>query len=418
MKVAIVNQPWNHAPPTTGGSIAIWTWEVARRLAKDAAVDEVLVYARRNPGQPEEEVVEGVRCIRFPISDDLRVLKGFGILSRRLGISPYPFNSKVFYRSYMGKVARDLGRRGVDIVHLHNFSQYVPLVRRHVGGARVILHMHCEWLTQLKRSTIARRLRSADAVFGCSGYITGKIRDRFPDFAPRCHVVYNGVDTKVFTPDPEADAGGGRPGRLLYVGRISPEKAIHDLIDAVARVVSRIPEVRLDVVGPDAETPRQYIVDLSDDSRVKALASWYDGNYHDRLVKMAASRLGDRVRFVGLLAPDQLPEHYRRADLLLNPSVSESFGMSLVEAMACGTPVLATRVGGMPEIVEHGKTGMLVAPGDPIVLADAITGLLGDAALRESMRGSCRDRAVNLFSWDQVARSVADRYRDTMEVAD
>jgi glycosyltransferase involved in cell wall biosynthesis len=412
LKVAIVNQPWNHAPPVTGGSIAIWTWEVARRLAKSGAADEVYVYARRNPGQPHYEEVDGVLVVRFPIKPDLKMLRAYGIVSRRLGLPPYPFKSRLFYGPYMAKVARDLSTRGVDVIHLHNFSQYVPLVRRHNRRARIILHMHCEWLTQLGRRTIQKRLALTDAVFGCSGYITEKIRARFPGYAGRCHVVFNGVDTGTFVPLKKRAAA--RAEKLLFVGRITPEKALHDLIEAVERLTSRFPGLRLDIVGPDAETPKEYIVDLSDDDRVKALAPWYDGNYFERLKELARGRLGERVRFVGLVSPADLPEYYQGADLLVNPSLSESFGMSLVEAMACGTPVVATRVGGMPEIVEAGRTGVLVSPGDPDALGEAIAGLLGDAPLRASMRSTCRSRAEGLFSWDVVAGSLVARYRDVL----
>jgi spore coat protein SA len=413
LKVAIVNQPWNHAPPTKGGSIAIWTWEVARRLARDASVDEVFVYARRNPGQPQNEIVDGVRCVRFPITVDLRALKLYGIVSRRLGMTQYPFKSRLFYRDFMGKVARDLGSRGVDVIHLHNFSQYVPVVKRQSSRSRIILHMHCEWLTQLRRRTIAKRLAAVASVFGCSGYITDKIRARFPEYSDRCHAVYNGVDTEVFVPNSGFSGADGVPGaRLLFVGRITPEKALHDLIDAVARLSDTAPGVRVDIVGPDAETPKEYIVDVSDDERVKSLASWYDGNYYERLRQLAQNRLGDRVSFVGLVPPQSLPRYYQGADLLLNPSVSESFGMSLVEAMACGTPVVATRVGGMPEIVEEGRTGALVAPADPAALCDAIGGLLADRSRLASMRAACRERAVTEFSWDAIARRVLSRYHE------
>jgi glycosyltransferase involved in cell wall biosynthesis len=415
VKIAIVNQPWNHAPPTKGGSIAIWTWEVARRLARLDGIDDVYVYARRNPGQPEFEEIDGVQCVRFPIDNDLKTLKVFAKLSRHFGIARYPFKSSLFYRSYMAEVARDLGRRNPDVIHLHNFSQYVPVVRRHNRTAKVVLHMHCEWLTQLGRATIADRLAGTDAVFGCSGYITDKIRERFPKHAGRCHVVFNGVDVEVFTPAEGGSERGDRRKRLLFVGRITPEKALHELIDAVTQVSARVPDVRLDIVGPDAETPREYIVDLSDDERIKSLASWYDGNYYQRLQSLGASRLGDSVRFVGLVPPDELADRYRSADLLLNPSLSESFGMSLVEAMSCGVPVVATRIGGMPEIVDHGRTGMLAEPCDPVALSDTIAGLLRDEPLLESMAGACRQRAVELFSWDRIAESVIGRYREMME---
>jgi starch synthase len=86
--------------------------------------------------------------------------------------------------------------------------------------------------------------------------------------------------------------------------------------------------------------------------------------------------------------------------------------MSLVEAMACGTPVVAARAGGMPEIVDHGRTGVLVEPGDRVALSDAIVGLLEDESLRASMGDSCRNRVDQLFSWDVVASSLAEHYRE------
>ncbi len=416
MKVAIVNQPWNHAPPATGGSIAIWTWEVARRLVSLPAIDEVYVYARRNPGQPAYEEIEGVRCVRFPVLNDLRILKAFRILSRRFGIFRFPFRSRWFYRLYMSAVAKDIHARNVNLVHLHNISQHVPVIRNKNREARIVLHMHCEWLTQLKRADIARRIDQTDAVFGCSSYIIDKIRERFPEFSQKCCVVYNGVDVDKFSPSvtgPDGKQGGDKEsGRLLFVGRVTPEKSIHRLIEAVEIVAESRPGIRLDIVGPDAETPREYIVDLSDDPRVKSLNSWYDGNYYQRLKKKAGEGENSRVRFVGLVHPDNLVDYYRGADLLVNPSVSESFGMSLVEAMSCGVPVLATKVGGMPEIVDPGVTGALVEPDDAEVLARAILGQLDSSTNREQSGSACRNRAVDLFSWDRVAESVARAYSD------
>lgn len=138
------------------------------------------------------------------------MLKAYGILSRRLGLAPYPFKSRHFYGPFKGRVARDLGDRGIEIIHLHNFFQYVPVIRRHNAHSRIILHMHCECLTQLDRRTIGKRLADTDAVF-------------------------NGVDTGAFA---LASGGAGENAGCdptpLFVGRITPEKAIHDLPRVVA----------------------------------------------------------------------------------------------------------------------------------------------------------------------------------------
>ena len=201
---------------------------------------------------------------------------------------------------------------------------------------------------------------------------------------------------------------------MLFVGRITPEKAIHRLIEATGLLKERFPDIRLDIVGPDAETPREYIVDLSDDPLVTGLAPWYDGGYLERLKSITRDIGGKIVSFVGLVHPDNLPDYYRKADLLANPSVSESFGMSLAEAMACGLPVVATRVGGMPEIVEPDKTGKLVEPDKAEALAGAIEDLIKAREAGTVTPAACRERAVDLFSWERVAETVARQYSDCL----
>jgi glycosyltransferase involved in cell wall biosynthesis len=292
LKIAIVNQPWNHAPPRKGGSIAIWTWEVARRLA---ARHEVYVYARRDGKEGGYEEIDGIRCVRFPIRTDLRANKWLQRISRRA------FDSRFFYRLYLERVARDLGDRRPDVIHMHNFSQHVPIIRRRNPDATIVLHMHCEWLSQLERSRIAARLADADLVLGCSDFITGKTRDRFPEFAPRCRTVYNGVDVDAFAPTPAAGNRGDDRKHVLFVGRITPEKALHVMIESLKLVRDRFPDLQVDIVGPDAETPKSYIVDLSDDNRVRSLAAEYDGRYYERLQSLARNRLGDAARFSGLV---------------------------------------------------------------------------------------------------------------------
>jgi glycosyltransferase involved in cell wall biosynthesis len=336
----------------------------------------------------------------------LRRLSGFYDARRPL------FASGLYYLGYALQVANDLGDRACDVVHVQNFSQFVPVIRALNPGVRIVLHAHCEWLTQLDRRMIERRLRQADLVVGCSEYITRKIRQRFPQFADRCQTVSNGVDVgRFFGRNGHAAPGEGGDKRLLFVGRISPEKGVHVLLDAFQKVVERCPRARLEVVGPQGAAPIEFIVGLADDPRVSGLASFYQGDYFSRLRGRLSSDALGRVSFKGHVAHSRLSDHYRNADVLINPSLSEAFGMSLVEAMAAGVPVVATRVGGVPEVVEDGKTGLLVEPGDASALAGAILRLLTDDGLRRSMGEAARRRAVERYSWEAVADRLWHHYK-------
>ena len=113
-----------------------------------------------------------------------------------------------------------------------------------------------------------------------------------------------------------------------------------------------------------------------------------------------------RIRLHGKRPHDELPAFYRRADVLVVPSLSEAFGKPAVEAMASGLPVVATRVGGIPEVVADGETGLLVPPNDPVALAEAMGRLAADPALRARLGAAGRARAEERFSYDRIAREV------------
>jgi glycosyltransferase involved in cell wall biosynthesis len=127
-------------------------------------------------------------------------------------------------------------------------------------------------------------------------------------------------------------------------------------------------------------------------------------------VREEAERLlGDRVRFVG--RRDDIPEVQRALDVLVNASVAEPFGRSVLEALASGTPVVATDSGGIPEFVEDGETGVLVPPGDDAALAAALDRVLGDAGLRERLAEGGRAAAETRFALPTRYELVADVFR-------
>jgi glycosyltransferase involved in cell wall biosynthesis len=294
-----------------------------------------------------------------------------------------------------------------------NFSQYVPLIRAFNTNAKFVLHMHCEWLTQLDASMIEGRLQQTDLVIGCSDYITNKIRIRFPEHADRCQTVFNGVDLARFA----AKNGTGAVQkddvkRLLFSGRISPEKGIHVLLDAFRQVIKHYPDSLLELAGAVGIAPMKFIVALSDEASVQALATLYEGNdYLTQLKAKLSPDISNRVSFLGFVPHSHLVDNYRRADVLINPSLSEAFGMSLVEAMAVGTPVVAARVGGMVDIVEDGETGVLVEPGNAEALAEGIISIISNPELGKALGQAGQKRVQELFTWEQVTHNLARYYQ-------
>lgn len=415
-RVAIVNHPWVSDIAAGGqGSLGVWSYQIARRLARSC---EVLVLAPRRRERKSVEYQDGVRYEGLALKYDRRLLwpvqhmNGFRD-PRRPG-----FASGLYYPFYAFQGALALRRQRCDIAHIYNFSQFVPIVRALNPRVRIVLHMHCEWLTQLDRTMIAGRLEHTDAVVGCSRHVTDKIQTRFPEFAGRCQTVFNGVDARHFSSAPASkDPLALGEKSLLFVGRVSPEKGVHVLLEAFALVVKQFPRARLDVIGDIGECRKDFLVALSDDARVTRLASFYDGRrYWSHLEdRLKLPGLGGRVKFHGSMPHSQLVSHYRHADVLVNPSLSEAFGMSLIEAMATETPVVASRVGGMAEIVEDGTTGVLVEPDDAKALADAICRVLSDTGLARSMGRAGRDRVHERFTWTRIAEDLYHVYEKVYE---
>ncbi len=211
----------------------------------------------------------------------------------------------------------------------------------------------------------------------------------FPD---RIDVVHPGVDLELFTPGDRAAAraGFGLPGGPLvaFVGRIQPLKAPDVLLRAVALLRDRLAAQVVIAGGPSGS----------------GLAS------PDGLSRLAADLgIGDAVHFLPPQSRENLVRLYRAADLVAVPSYSESFGLVAVEAQACGTPVVAASVGGLPVAVDDGSTGVLIDGHDPTVWADALADLLtGDRldALRRNTVAHARG-----FSWERTADALQQSYR-------
>jgi glycosyltransferase involved in cell wall biosynthesis len=273
--------------------------------------------------------------------------------------------------------------------------------------------MHSEWLSLIDEKTVAKNIIYADLILSCSEFVTDKISKRFPHLADRAITVFNGVDTDYFVGNEFYRNNRNNLDRpkILYVGRISPEKGIHDLIDAFKQVVKHYPQASLDLVGAETKASKEFVVRINDDPIVLNLAPFFSGSYMEQLKRRIPSELSDRIHFVGPFDQEKLLKYYWDADVLVNSSLSESFGMSLAEAMACQIPVIATRVGGMTSVIEENKTGLLVEPANPAALAKGIIDLLGDRDRREQMGIAGNQRAKELFDWDKITEDILSNYK-------
>lgn len=211
--------------------------------------------------------------------------------------------------------------------------------------------------------------------------------------APRTAVVPWGVDFERFRSLPRRESRSrlGIPEEaevVLYVGRLVPEKGLKRLLAALARLGDRAP-LRLIVVGGDG----------ADDPRQRRLAAWAE-----------ARGLADRVIFRGRVEPEALPLFYSAADLLALPSSYESFGLVILEALACGIPVAATPVGAAEWLLRDGRRGRLAAGFAPDDLAAAIAALL-DTHLPSPLMAAALRRSVATFGWPQAAEKLLAVYR-------
>jgi glycosyltransferase involved in cell wall biosynthesis len=397
MRIGFLSQP-GHTVLPPAGSLEIWTHEVGRRLAERG--HEVTIYATRVRGGRDEQR-DGIAYRFIEHGFDSRIARVARPAYRVLPHDRPFFSSRLHPLLYWLRAADTIASDGCEVVHVYNYSQALPFVRRANPDAILALHMQCEWLTQLAPRMIERRLQDADLVLGCSNYITEKIARRFPLLDERLATLYNGAGASG-APAP-ARNGTPRAGlRLLHVGRISPEKGLHVLFPIFNELAEQHPDLTLTLVGEESPIPMAMAVDLFGEDYAEELRPFYRGSYLDHLRASLSERARERVRFAGRVSHEEASAFYREADIFVFPSIFEAFPLPPIEAMAAGLPVVATAVGGTVESVRDGETGFLVERGDQDGLARALEKLIADETLRADFGAAGRLRASELFSWDTV----------------
>jgi glycosyltransferase involved in cell wall biosynthesis len=363
MRIAL----YNLTTTTRIGGVESFVWDLSRELAQRGHAVTIIggVGTRR-------EAVAGVRVLTYPF------------ISRRCWQALPPLRrayaeAKLLERLTLAVSALpQLAQGGYDIIHLQKPYDMAPaLLARRLGGARVILGCHGEdWYRG--DSLLARAM---DGAVSCSHFNARTVAARYP-LQPR--VIFNGIDTTLFRPLPPDPVLRRRSPLLLFVGRLQPWKGV----DTAIRALALLPGATLLVAGSGDADITASLQRLADDLGVC-----------------------NRVVFAGAVPRHNLPRLYSSADVLLATSfASETFGISLVEAQACGLPVVAARFGGFPEVVDEGRTGLLVPPRDAEALAAAVQALLDNPQERAAMAAAAPGWAAQ-FTWAAVTDRVEAAYR-------
>lgn len=319
-------------------------------------------------------------------------------------------------RTFSVDLAMAAALEGRELVHSHTWYANLAyhLAKELYGVPHVVTAHSLEPLRPWKAEQLgggyalsgwAERtaVEAADAVIAVSEAMRADILACYPALVPdRVHVVHNGIDTALYRPDHGTDALtriGLDPDRpfVLFVGRITRQKGVPHLLRAV-RDIDPAAQVVLCAGAPD--TPE------------------IDQEFRDLFAGLSRAR--DGVHWIPKMLPrPEVIQLLTHAAVFVCPSVYEPLGIVNLEAMACGTPVVASRVGGIPEVVEDGVTGTLVDVDDEFEagLAGALDAVLGDPEAGRRMGEAGRVRAVGEFGWDAVARRTVGLYEEIVKQA-
>jgi len=376
MRVLLLNYEF----PPLGGGASTASFHLARSLAKRGHTVDVVT--SRFGSSPAFEQIDGVSVWRvwswrndiqdcglrgagtYALSATFRILSllrdhqydvvhyFFGIPTGALCLSVPPLR----------RIPSVLSLRGSDVPGYDRSTELLPRLHYLLRG-------------------LSRRIWSSmDRIIANSGGLRELAETSYRDQEIR--VIHNAVSTDMFRPPLVRTEALARPVRILCVARLIARKGVRDLIQAVAQIDAPAVHLVLQGSGRDEASLRDYVASLG---------------------------MNERVEFGGFKPQRDLPRVYAEADLFVLPSYSESCSMALLEAMASGLPVVATNVGGTPELIQDGCGGLLVPESDPKALSAAIAHLAGRPECRNRMGAFNRSR-VEKFSWDAVSQAYLDEY--------
>jgi alpha-maltose-1-phosphate synthase len=273
------------------------------------------------------------------------------------------------------------------VVTTHSLEPQRPWKAEQLGGGYAL----SSWAEKVS-------IEGAAAVIAVSEGMRADVLSNYPAVDPaKVHVIYNGIDAEQYSPDPATDVlerygvDTSKPS-VVFVGRITRQKGVPVLLRAAAHLD---PDVQLVLCAGAPDTPE--------------LGAEVAG-----LVEELRKTRSGVIWLSGMLSKREVIQLLSHSTLFACPSVYEPLGIVNLEAMACGTAVVASKVGGIPEVVADGETGLLVPPDDPDALAESINALTRDRDRAKAMGTAGRERAQSQFDWGKIAQQTAELYESTV----
>jgi glycosyltransferase involved in cell wall biosynthesis len=367
--------------------------ETATRLQTEA---EITVYSGSKAGFKAPAAIEGVNFVPCNSTDRL-----------------FPLDNWTFNRS-LTKSAKEIN---ADVYEAHNVSGYgflkesrkQPFIHT-IHGVLADEYVQAKangdfsprnWLANQFMRNLAQKesetAQKADYIVTISNYSIEKILKNYPVEKKKIRLVPNGVDTEKFKPQTanselKRSLGIGDKPCALFVGNLVPRKGLQFLVQAAQTVTKQIGNATFLIVG---EGPQK--------NQIKG--------------QLEKANLSKNFLFLGNIKDSELPAIYNCADVFVLPSIQEGQGIVLLEAQACGKPIVAFDVGGINEAVQNGKTGFLAKHGNTDELTDALLKFLSDISLREKMGEAGRKFVLDNFTWDICAQGMLGVYREALGAA-
>lgn len=402
-------------PPYISGGLGVASEGLVRGLLQTGT--EVVLVLPHHPlesSTPNLKIVDAQDALS---TDDARHRKRFLLRLRKVPSLLRPYATEASYQeewhtaertrtTYLGAYGPNLGtevmryaevagrlarRERFDVIHAHDWLTYMAGIEARRAGRRpLVVHVHATefdraggsgnaFVTDIERLG----LTGADRVIAVSRYTADLVSRMYGVAREKLRVVHNAIDPKERVGDWSVEEG---EPLVLFAGRITWQKGPEYFVEAAARVAAELPDAKFAVAGSGDRMPAM-------------------------MERVAARGLRDRFLFTGFLPPSELDRLYARADVYVMPSVSEPFGLTALEALQHGTPVIVSKTAGVSEVVRH---VLRVEPDDVEELASKILSVLLFPPLREALSSGGRAE-VRRLSWLEAAEKCLDVYRELVD---